>query len=385
MMDLKDFDRLTSLIYSAAYDQTRWQCFLDDLVQVAHIGHAQLFGFDTIAKTNLGLVSTGYDPDYEQSFSEYYHELNSWAHQFHWQKIGKIYQADETISFESLSQTEFYNDWVAPQDVGCSAGAVLFRDQTRAIGYGVNFSRQKVESHADSAQQALQLVTPHLQQSFEIARIIANQCLELDLLHSEQVSSGDMILLVAENGYLHFANRSAQRAVDLGELIRSNHEGRLAFVNQAANAHLHQCLLALRAGQKTISATFTPDGKRLNPLSPLLTDPIIRIVRLDPETLGETAFPALLRGSSPSLQITISFPKHDDCDAFNLYASKCGLTKTESEVAIGISDGHSLNAIARMRGVSIHTIRSQAKSLMGKMDVNRQAEIVRIVENLRSR
>lgn len=55
------------------------------------------------------------------------------------------------------------------------------------------------------------------------------------------------------------------------------------------------------------------------------------------------------------------------------------LTPAEARVATAIAEGKTLEDVARDRRVSIATVRSQLQVVFGKMGVNRQAEMVRLL------
>lgn len=60
-----------------------------------------------------------------------------------------------------------------------------------------------------------------------------------------------------------------------------------------------------------------------------------------------------------------------------------GLTGAETNVAIDLATGHSLNEIATARGTSVDTVRSQVKAALAKTDVRRQADLASLVNRLR--
>ena len=56
--------------------------------------------------------------------------------------------------------------------------------------------------------------------------------------------------------------------------------------------------------------------------------------------------------------------------------SRFMLTPAEVQIALGIAEGNTLTAIAKMRGVAISTVRGQLKSVFVKTGTHRQAELV---------
>lgn len=63
-------------------------------------------------------------------------------------------------------------------------------------------------------------------------------------------------------------------------------------------------------------------------------------------------------------------------------ADRFGLTPAEAQVALGLAHGRTLASIAAERGVTVSTLRSQLKSIFGKLGVSRQAELAARVSEL---
>lgn len=63
----------------------------------------------------------------------------------------------------------------------------------------------------------------------------------------------------------------------------------------------------------------------------------------------------------------------------DLLADIYGLTPAETQVAISLANGLRPEGIAEMKDVTLSTIRSQIKAIYKKMDVNQQAELVKLL------
>jgi DNA-binding CsgD family transcriptional regulator len=59
--------------------------------------------------------------------------------------------------------------------------------------------------------------------------------------------------------------------------------------------------------------------------------------------------------------------------------SRFMLTPAEVQIALGIAEGRTLAAIAKMRGVAVSTARGQLKSVFAKTGTHRQAELVALL------
>lgn len=60
-----------------------------------------------------------------------------------------------------------------------------------------------------------------------------------------------------------------------------------------------------------------------------------------------------------------------------------GLTSAESEIALKLSQGHTLRNIAEEREISYETVRTHMRSILCKTDTNRQTELVALLGRLR--
>jgi DNA-binding NarL/FixJ family response regulator len=56
-----------------------------------------------------------------------------------------------------------------------------------------------------------------------------------------------------------------------------------------------------------------------------------------------------------------------------------GLTPAEGRLALGLTNGHTLEILAEKWGVSMHTVRSQLRQVFRKTDTSRQSEVVKLI------
>lgn len=59
-----------------------------------------------------------------------------------------------------------------------------------------------------------------------------------------------------------------------------------------------------------------------------------------------------------------------------------GLARSEAEIALALARDASVGEIAKLRGVQVETVRCQIKSLLRKMGLNGQKQLVRVVTRL---
>ncbi|MCD7060991.1 helix-turn-helix transcriptional regulator [Pelagibacterium xiamenense] len=381
-IDMDGLDKLTALLYSAVFDASLWQRFLDEVTRTIGGVRVQLLGHDTSADISLGYLASGYDPDFLQSYSEYYGEMNAWAPGFAEVVPGVVTPVQKMRLKDELLATEFYNDWVRPQeDVAAGGGVFLLKDETRVLAFGGNIRLADEEKLEREWLRTVSVLAPHLKQAFEIARMLASQSLENDLLRKGDIRGEAAVLLVAENGFVLFANSAAMDMLLSGAILRDTHHGRVSFSDSGAAAFLDQCLIGLRNGLPTVSRTFHARA-RAGSSGEHLQDYTIRAVTFDPARHNVPSFPLTIGYAGQSLLVTIA-PDTPAGSELSAFAEGHGLTAAETAIALGIADGKTQAELAEHRAVSIHTVRNQLKSAMWKMGVHRQADVVRILIGLR--
>lgn len=375
-IDMATYGRLTGLIYAAVFDPARWQDFLDELNTATGGVRTHLFGYDIPADLSLGLTASGYAQEFIDSYNDYYGALNSWAPGFAKGEAGVVLPSQWMCPKEDLFNTEFYNDWIRPQEnVAAGGGALIFKDPTRMIAFGGNIRMRDEEKLEASWLKTVGLMIPHLRQAFEISRAMSGQSLELDLLNRHAIGRGSAILLLADNGFLLHANPTAERMLRHGDLLRDDKSGRVSFQEAGASSMLGECLRRLRAGDETVSARFDcgPPGAGFD----------CRAVKFSPEDHAVSPIPLLLGYYRPALLVIVSQVPQDvpDTDAF---LRRHGLTDAEIAVATGIAAGLTPAELSDQRGVSVHTVRNQLKAAMHKTGCRRQTDLVRLIEASRT-
>ncbi|MET0374947.1 MAG: helix-turn-helix transcriptional regulator, partial [Rhizorhabdus sp.] len=81
-------------------------------------------------------------------------------------------------------------------------------------------------------------------------------------------------------------------------------------------------------------------------------------------------------GFAPYVLMSVSMPPRLTLDASTRLQDTFGLTRAELAVAQLMMAGHRRDAIARTRGTTSETLRSQLRSIFSKLGVRREAEAI---------
>ncbi|WP_025029923.1 helix-turn-helix transcriptional regulator [Nitratireductor aquibiodomus] len=366
---------LTTLAYGAALDDEKWDAFLQACSDLVGGGvRTCLFGYDADARIELGARQFGYDPAYQLSYAAYYSQKDFLAARLMEEGPGRVVPYGEVWNDFGLRNTEFYDDWVRPQEDiigGCSV--LLFKQEKRLFAFSGSIRSRDSDQLERPWQRIVTYLTPHLRQAFEVARALAGAELEKKAMVNVQNPARTGCLVVSRDRRIVFANRQAENMLDSGELVRSDFRQRLLFADPTWDQRLGQ-ILASRI-------LTTPQTLRL--LNDLPTPFICRIAPLGSDDLGTRSSGMLFGREEPCFLLTIS-QEHDVPDIGERLRNRFGLTPHEAQVVLHVSSGLLAKEISEIRGTSVHTVRNQIHNAMSKMEVRRQSEIVRIVAAMRN-
>lgn len=368
----EEFSKITTLMFAAALDQNKWRDFLEYLAGLTGV-RAHMFGHDFEGNLGLNLLSANYDPDYVKSYADHYSARNTWVEGFFAHGVGEVISAESMASREELVKTEFYSDWVLPQeDILAGGGVILFKEATRMFVLGGNI-RRKDEHLEQGWLELVALLSPHLQHAIAINRILAEKTVT-EFAYDEGINSaGAAIMVVNSLRRIVFANQVAQDMLTSGKTVRIDGGGHLDFSADSADAAFRQVIFALNQMDTNVSSVFEVTG---------LTGTaqyVCRTARFDPADHNASPFGVLVDAHEPCVLLTVSGVEEKQTSQSNLVL-RFGITATEADVVLLIMEGLSPNDISHQRGVSVHTTRNQLKSAMSKMDVRRQVDLVRLLK-----
>lgn len=366
----EDILELTSLMYSAALDGQRWHQFVKRLHQVSGGVRAHIFGADYQTENYFGIITGGHDPEAVKQFESYYGELNAWMPRFSSGSTGEVMHSQEMCSLEEIEKTEFYHDWVRPNDdiVG-GGGAVLFNDQSRGLFIGGNIRRKDIPALEDRWIDLIRLLTPNLQQAFEISRTLEGMSIE-NLTLLDEAGPKVSIFILDGQGVIRYASKIAEQLLSRGEILGIDIRSRLRFINAGATLRLQAAIEAVSRGQSVLSNAFS-----------VTAEPIsyhCRVTRFFPDGLSSSPFGRVYDVDQLCLMVTLK-PVLQTTDHVEVLRRELSLSLREAQVSIALTKGLALDEIADNHQVSIHTVRNQIKSAMSKLNVRRQTDLVRTI------
>lgn len=362
--------------YDAALDRTRWPQFLDSLASVFRSDKGLLWTHDfhdrgaDLGCQNANLsASVGFDSQALESFAAYYSYRNVWTANQEGQAEGTTLTSSSLYCDKLLVNTEFYNDWLRPQNLFYAFGSTVTKQGTRAAK--MSFLRSKQAGSYDNSELRLfGELMPHLQSALNLHHKLHHlQALSAVAMVALDAMPYGIILLEGDGSYLH-ANLRAHELMDKTSALKISATGTMRASTAAQDSRLQ--VLIHRAVQTGMHAGVQPGG--LIRLTSTIQQPLHVMVTPLPERstpFGEHAAAAMFcstpgrEGERGALAGALE----------RLYA----MTPAEARLTQALVSGLSLKDYADLRQISINTARTQLKAATAKTDAKRQSDLVRIV------
>lgn len=345
------------LIYAALLGETSWQTFLDRLSANAPDGRTVLFSHNmSQADEYLAMASCFEGPELA-AYAAHYVNLNPWLQHCAARKVGLGIHSDEIISHAQMLQTEFYNDFLAPNGIARSIGVTIDKFGECPLIISTVTSRPDPEMNARFSEQ-LTRIAPHLQRVARFYRNSPSRWTGFDLGVSLFDSLDVGVVVLGESGVVRTISRTGQQLIN-GAPVTVSPLGKLRLHEEDAQSVLQQMLKRSYEGPKT--ASLFSGGMRLT------------LISVEKDRLS-------LLFEGPTVAILIQ-PQGVAGNAVDLdqFAGAYALTKGERRAVLGIVEGKSVTEIAAEAGLSRETIRTQLKSVYAKTATGGQADLLRLV------
>jgi DNA-binding CsgD family transcriptional regulator/PAS domain-containing protein len=367
MISTKAYSDLLATLYSAPLDEPQWQVFLTQLCEItgSSIGFF-LRNDSTLGNRTLASGGMPVPAQVEQGFRA----AHSYSDPFRQAllrnpRIGVV-EGEDIVPHDEFVETEIYRDLAASGGMEYTTCLVLSVSARtlEIISLWRGPERAVLE---EEHKELLTLLMPHLKNALKIRHALG--LAESRARSAEAMldsSSTASILLDGEGRIIHM-NDAAQQIATLqdGFCVRVD---RIVPSDPTRRSEFNAIVTACAASDMTHSGGALALG-RASHKRPLQV--LIAPVRLMDKYRASVR--VLILATDPDC--AVHFP---DAILRHTY----GLTPAETEIANALLTGFSLEEIAQLRKVTIATVRSQMKGLMGKTDTQRQGDLIRVLSTL---
>lgn len=371
------YGALVRRVYSAGLDRAKWSEFLADLSSLIGRSWLALHGHDMARNVNLGFLTHNYSPDHHSSYLQHFADRNPWNARAARVPVGAVIHSQILLEPGVLRRTEFYNDWIRPQeDIGTGAGVTLFRDRERFLRLSCNIRFRDLERLETRLLGLLEAIGPHMQASFQLSRRLAGARVGQHYQDALQLVP-EPILLLDRSGRVGFANSAAERLLQSGKGVAIGADRCLALADLSAQRAIEAALAAMAQGPSRPAAPIAVHGGA-TPLVAELFPFVAEEAPIKPPLL-------LLLDGLPTAMLLLRRSASPLRDALAIAAERYDWSPTETALCGHLMDGGSVRSFSERRGVSFHTVRNQMRSVLEKAGVQRQSALVALVASLTPR
>jgi DNA-binding CsgD family transcriptional regulator len=363
---------LIGSIYDRAVDPAAWDDTLARMRTFLGAGNAALGLFDL--RTKQPLISYFENiPDYPLA------NIERWGREI----IG-LWGGPEVILALPMSEPAI----LSRVNPSAGKGANSYRDAFVSAGYvdamalglardnhvigSCIFGRTKSDGWFREEEIALaRLLAPHAQRAISFSRMFELATLRANAFEAALDAAAVPTILVSDQAELIHANAAGHEELDRGESLRLQ-GNRIRTADLAHQVGLSRALETARDRPDCHPDHLNLDldgGNRQLKFLPLP----LGTVR---GTLAPSAAAAIcLSGPVPS-------PPRDDSATAKLLIARHGLTRSEAAVALEVAKGDGRAAAAARLGIRDNTVRTHLSSIFHKLDINRQAQLVRLIDEV---
>jgi DNA-binding CsgD family transcriptional regulator len=367
MISTKAYSELLATLYSAPLDEPQWQVFLTQLCEVTHSRIAFFLRNDsTLGNRTLASGGMPVPAQVQQSFKAAHHYSDPFRQALLRRPRLGVIEGEELFPHKEFVETQLHRD-LAKGGGTEYATCLVLSISTRTFEIISLWRGPERAFLEDEHKELLGLLMPHLQNALRIHHALG--LCESRARNAEAMlnASATASILLDGTGRVIHMNEAARNisiandgfAVRVDRIVPTDTSRRSEF-----SALVNACTAADMVHSGGALALGRAFGKR--PLQLLVTP-----VRLIDKYRASVR--VLILATDPEL--TVHFP---DAVLRHTY----GLTPAETEIANALLTGFSLEEIAQLRRVSISTVRSQMKGLMGKTDTQRQGDLIRLLSTL---
>jgi len=356
---------LLEQLYQTSSDNSHWPTFLKSLVTACESRSARLLVMDRPGREVLYSTKVNIDDREHSDYVNYYVNRCPWRPEMVMKPPGRFYSSyyDCSCPQDEFYRTEFFNDWARHLDIEHGLSSTIYTDSRFTVQLLIQRTGGQGPFDRPLAQQLDRYLAPHLRQALHLGRTAAIQKHSSVNALKAAERSFMPFLLVDELGQSPY---QCSRALALLERLPgiALERGRLRFLDPRHRALFGQALKTTFKGpapnQKTLVLAL--EGRH-TPVRLVLT-PLLPGHPSDP--LWPDSALAALYVQDPEIHLDVDH---------GLLAQLFGLTHTEARVASGVALGTDPKDLAEQHQVSVHTVRTQLKSAMHKMGVNRQVQL----------
>jgi DNA-binding CsgD family transcriptional regulator len=358
-----DLSDLIGLIYEAPLAAAAgWTLALEHLARVFRASTACFVRQDV--ETHEGMATTwGTDPSFHASYFDHYARINVLWDGLGATAAGSTFTERDVPGRAAFLRSEFYNDWLRPQDACATLACKLEGPVGAAAATVVSIQHpHRIGEFEDEEFRLFHCLVPHLRRAARLDSRLAEVARQSLL---ESTDGRDGIILLGASATVHAANRRGEEILGRADGLITE-QRRLAAARPTETAALR--MLVAQAAQ--------PDGTGGGLSVPRPSGRLPLHVQVMP-LRGAAA--SWVLGQKPAALAVVTDPEEARLPSAGQLQRQFGLTRTEAAVAVELAKGDAPAEVADRLGMARTTVRTHLAKILAKTRTHRQAQLVRVL------
>ncbi|HKJ88937.1 MAG TPA: helix-turn-helix transcriptional regulator [Gammaproteobacteria bacterium] len=369
-IDPDQFSCLLESVYESATNPDHWRVFLHGLAEALNAKSGMFRVIDERLPAIRANVHYNLDPELQEAHRNYYVGREVFIEALRNFPCGYVAPGELIMSYKQLQRTEFFADYMQPQDSYHVCGGLAMRNDELTIKFGLQRDRKTGPFSKEDASFIRRFV-PHIQRATRLGHLM--DLAEQQIASAEQAleSLAVGVILLDERERIFHANTKAEGLLEQRRGLTSI-QGRLGAAHGGDAPRLRDMLAAVRA-KAVLSGPPVPETLLLTSAP---GEPQVLVVACPiPPTKPD------FRGPWPEATVAVFVSNLADAGLLNheILVALYGLTPTEGRLACALARGRDLAELSGEWEISRETLRTHLKRVLGKTGTSRQAELVRLL------
>lgn len=372
LIRLDEFSDLVGNIYDAALAPGEWPAVLVRICKLLNAQTAALWTYDVYDRTPPWQLEVGYDPDWMKLYTEKYLAMNPYMEDVARMSPGDARASSSRREYPELFKTEFYQGWLRPQRF-IDSSVLMIEKSMNTITTLVNVRNEDQGLYDDATIDIVRRLYPHLRRSLLIGGLVRESHDRATDYAAALDSLAAGVFLLTDKSFVAHANVAGETMLNVESPLKKI-DGRLVLSDKQANRALRAELAASQDGDPML------DGKGSSiPIHCQDGDFVVHVMPLNAlrrksvGSGGEAAYILFVKRNDPKDKTVIAS-----------FAKRFGLTGQETRVLQTVLDSGGVPMAADILGISPSTARTHVTSIFDKTGVRRQADLIRILIEMKS-
>jgi DNA-binding CsgD family transcriptional regulator/PAS domain-containing protein len=360
-----DVLKLVGMAYEAALDESKWPSFLESFASAVGGLSALLRSNDMLNQSASFNASIGYDPAWQEAYCNHFVKGDYYNHVMSQYVPGQVFSTGWNIDKRELHKTEYFNDYLLPQNKLHSIGVFLLKDDRQSLVVGIQRGK-RAGAFGKEETRLMSILAPHVTRAVQVHRKVHTLVAEKEQAQGALDHMRMGVVLTNRFGMPLYLNRAA-------EMMMTHEVGLGIFHNKLAvhsPSETAQLLKMIFEASLALNGSAVGGDMRITMLN-----------RID-------FLHCVVTPITPEMAFMLNASIGTDCVAIFLSKSEglilspkrlvtqYKITPAEARLVAKLAALRTVEEAADDLGISMATARTQLKSVFGKSGTRSQSELL---------